>query len=127
MDRIFIAVAALAGALSVGADAAAQHYLAGDEARAALAATGARYGLIHAAVLVAVALLLEVPAGGVGRLALALSGWSFVLALFSFCGGLFLHAAGYAAFAMFVPAGGVLFIAGWILLLVHAVSPRPLA
>lgn len=127
MERIFIAVAAAAGALSVGADAAAQHYLAGDEARAALAALGARYGLIHAAVLVAVALLLEVPAGGLARVALALSGWSFVVALVAFCGGLFLHAAGYAAFAMVVPAGGVLFIAGWILLLVHALSPRPIA
>ncbi len=127
MDRIFIAVAALAGAVSVGADAAAQHYLASGGARAALAATGARYGLIHAAALVAVALLLEVPAGGLGRVALALSGWCFVAALFAFCGGLFLHAAGLAAFAMFVPAGGVLFIAGWVALFLHAVSPRPLA
>jgi len=127
MDRIFIAVAALAGALSVGADAAAQHFLAADAVRAALAELGARYGLIHAAVLIGVALLLEVPTGGLGRGALALSGWSFVLALVCFCGGLFLHAGGHPAFAVIVPAGGMLFIAGWVLLLIHALSPRPLA
>lgn len=127
MDRIFIAVAALAGAVSVGADAAAQHFLAADAARAALAGLGARYGLIHAAALIGVALLLEVAAGGLGRVALALSGWSFVVALVCFCGGLFLHAAGHPAFAGVVPVGGVLFIAGWVLLFVHAVSPRPLA
>ncbi|HUK60042.1 MAG TPA: DUF423 domain-containing protein [Stellaceae bacterium] len=127
MERFFIAVAAAAGALAVVADAAAQHYLAGDAARAALAATGARYGLIHAVALLGVALLLELPASGFGRVALALSGWSFVVALVAFCGGLYLHAAGAAAFAAIVPVGGTLFIAGWVLLFVHAVSPRPLA
>jgi uncharacterized membrane protein YgdD (TMEM256/DUF423 family) len=127
MERIFVAAAALMGALSVGADAMSQHLLAADPARAALASLGARYGLVHAAALIGISLLLDLPAEGLRRLALALSGWSFVAAFVFFCGGLFLHAAGHAAFAMVVPVGGMLFIAGWGLLLVHALSPRPLS
>jgi uncharacterized membrane protein YgdD (TMEM256/DUF423 family) len=126
MERIFIAAASLAGAVSVGADAVAQHYLGNDAARAALAGLGARYGMIHAAVLIGVTLLMSLPANAFGRAVLALAGWCFVLGLLCFCGGLFLHAAGHPSFAKIVPVGGVLFIAGWTALFLHAVSPRPL-
>jgi uncharacterized membrane protein YgdD (TMEM256/DUF423 family) len=124
MERFLIAVAALSGALAVGADASAQHLLADDPARVELAATGARYGLVHAAALIAVASLLR--RGGPARAWLLASAWCFSAALVLFCGTLYLHAAGLAPWLLpLVPAGGILFIAAWALLGVHALAPRP--
>jgi len=124
MERFLIAVAALSGAVAVAADASAQHLLAGDPARVELAATGARYGLMHGAALVGVAALLG--RGGPARAWLLASAWCFVAALVLFCGTLYLHAAGVAPWLLpLVPAGGTLFIAAWALLAVHALAPRP--
>lgn len=126
MERIWIAAAALSGTAAVAADAAARHLLAGDPYRLGLAATAARYGLVHAAALLALALLPRFVPRGAARLWLAASGWCFVAALALFCGPLYLLAAGLApAVAALVPVGGTLFIAGWAALLVSALSPRP--
>jgi uncharacterized membrane protein YgdD (TMEM256/DUF423 family) len=125
MDRIWIAVAALSGAAAVAADAVARHVLAGDPARADLVATGARYGLVHAAALLAAALLWQRTPGGAARLLLALGGWCFVAALALFSGTLYLLAAAASpAVTPLVPVGGVLFIAGWVALLCWALVPR---
>ena len=122
MERIFGAIAALAGAVAVIADAMAQH-LAADSASAALAATGSRYALVHAAALLALAALLR---GGAKGGWLTASGWCFVVALPLFCGVLFLHAAGIATWLVpLVPVGGTLFIIGWVALAIHFVAPRP--
>jgi uncharacterized membrane protein YgdD (TMEM256/DUF423 family) len=124
MERFLIAVAALSGAAAVGADASAQHLLSGDAARIELAATGARYGLMHAAALVGVAALLR--GGAHARFWLLASAWCFAAALVLFCGTLYLHAAGLAPWLLpLVPTGGLLFIAAWVLLGVHALAPRP--
>ncbi|HXQ50892.1 MAG TPA: DUF423 domain-containing protein [Stellaceae bacterium] len=126
MERLFAGVAALSGAAAVIADAAARHLLAGDEARVELAATAARYGLVHAAALLALAALLRDAPPGPPRAWLAASGWCFAAALLLFCGGLYLRAAGAGpAVTPLVPAGGTLFIAGWAALLVAALWPRP--
>src|SRR5580692_3608150 len=123
MERFLIAVASISGAAAVGADAAAQHLLAGDPARIELAATSARYGLVHAAALLAVAALLRHV--GPGRAWLLASAWCFVVALPLFCGTLYLHAAGLApALTPLVPVGGTLFIVAWALLAVYAFAPR---
>ncbi|HUZ75021.1 MAG TPA: DUF423 domain-containing protein [Stellaceae bacterium] len=125
MERIWIAVAALSGAAAVAADAAARHLLAGDPSRMDLAATGARYGLVHAVALLAAALLWPRVAGGAARLWLALAGCCFVAAVALFCGTLYLLAAGASpALTPLVPVGGVLFIAGWAALLCFALAPR---
>jgi uncharacterized membrane protein YgdD (TMEM256/DUF423 family) len=125
MERVWIAAAALAGAAAVAADAAATHLLAGDPARLGLAATGARYGLVHAAALVALAGLLRVVPAGAARIWLGISGWCFVAALALFCAPLFLLAAGLVpGIVRVVPVGGTLFIAGWVALLLAALSPR---
>jgi uncharacterized membrane protein YgdD (TMEM256/DUF423 family) len=123
MERVFVLIAALSGLAAVLADAAARHLLAGDAARLDLAATGARYGLVHAAVLLTLAALLrgkESP-----RLWLMLAGWCFAAALVLFCGVLYLDAAELAAGLVFlVPVGGTLFIAGWAALFVHTLMAR---
>ena len=86
----------------------------------------ARYGLVHAAALLALAALLRDAPPGPPRAWLAASGWCFAAALLLFCGGLYLRAAGAGpAVTPLVPAGGTLFIAGWAALLVAALWPRP--
>lgn len=127
MERFFAAMAALAGASAVAADAMARH-LSADPAQAALAAIGSRYGLVHAAALLALVALLRFGAKGVRRAWLLAACWCFALALPLFCGTLFLLAAGIgAALTPLVPVGGTLFIVGWAALFIHAVVPRPVA
>jgi len=125
MDRLWIAVASVSGAVAVAADAVARHLLAGDPAHADLVATGARYGLVHAVALLAAALMLRGVAGGAARFFLAVCGWCFVAALVLFSGVLYLLGAGLpAALTPLVPVGGTLFIVGWAALFVAAVTAR---
>ncbi len=120
--RIFVAVAGLTGAVSVGADAAARHLLAGDAYRLDLAMTSARYGLIHAAALLAIAAWQDRNGSGFW---LGTAGWLFVAGIGLFCGSLDLIAAGAPhGFAMLTPWGGTAFIAGWISLLIAALRSR---
>lgn len=120
--RTFLAIAGLSGALSVGADAAAQHLLAGDPSRLEFATIAARYGLIHAAALVGVTALLRHNGGGFW---LAVGGWLFVAGLLLFCGSLDVVAAGGpGALTRLTPWGGTAFILGWAVLFVAAVVPR---
>jgi uncharacterized membrane protein YgdD (TMEM256/DUF423 family) len=126
MERIFTGLAGLSGAAAVIADAAQRHVLGGGGMHAEFAATGARYGLVHAAALVAVALLLRGTGGGAPRAWLVAAGWCFVGGEALFSCALYLLAAGVGV-APLVPVGGTLFIAGWAALFLAAVSPRPLA
>ncbi len=124
MERFFVGLAALAGGGAVVADAMAQH-LGADPARAALAAIGSRYALVHAASLLALAALLRFVAAGAARVWLLAACWCFALALPLFCGTLFLRAAGIAAaLTPLVPVGGTLFILGWVALFIAAAMPR---
>ena len=121
MERLWIGLAGLFGALAIGADAAAAHLLGDDARRLNLALTAGRYALPHAAALLVLALLHR--AGATAWLVLA--GWCFVGGMVCFCGGLLVLAAGLAAtLGPAVPLGGVLFIAGWAALLLHALVPR---
>jgi uncharacterized membrane protein YgdD (TMEM256/DUF423 family) len=120
--RIFLAAAGLSGAISVATDAIARHLLAGDAHRFELAATSARYGLVHAAALVGVAVLSQRDDSG---FCLRLSGWLFVAGLVVFCGSLDLTALGVpSGVAALAPWGGTALIAGWAALLVAALMPR---
>ena len=119
-SRIFLAVAGAAGAISVAADAAATHLLAGDSYRLGLAQTASRYGLIHAAALLALVFLIER-----GGRWLCAAGWCFVLGLLLFCGSLDLLAAGGPPIiARAAPWGGTAFILGWLAVLVAALRPK---
>ncbi len=121
--RFFLATAGIAGALSVAADAIARHVLAGAGERLELATIAARYGLIHAAVLLGVALLVERHGAGFWPRA---AGWLFTAGLVLFCLSLDLIALGASPrLAMLAPWGGTAFILGWLSLLIAALRPRP--
>jgi uncharacterized membrane protein YgdD (TMEM256/DUF423 family) len=109
-----------AGAISVAVDAAATHLLAGDAYRLGLAETASRYGLIHAAALVALVFLIDR-----GSCWLRAAGWCFIVGLVLFCGSLDLLAGGAPPIiARAAPWGGTAFILGWLALLVAALRPK---
>jgi uncharacterized membrane protein YgdD (TMEM256/DUF423 family) len=111
MIRLWLFVAGVVGAGSVIAGALAAH-LAGDAKAAALLRTGALYGMVHAAALIAVIALAQgrEPRRG----AAAFAGWSFAIGVVLFCGSLFALAAGAPRAAGWVtPFGGAALILGW--------------
>jgi len=128
-ERLWIVIASLSGIAAINADAVAAHVVSDGPAAAGLIA-GARYGLVHALALLGVALLLAMR-GQHGRAGLAshllqAAGWFFAAGLLLFPGSLYLLAAGASpAFGRAAPVGGMLFMAGWLMLLVYALAPRP--
>jgi uncharacterized membrane protein YgdD (TMEM256/DUF423 family) len=125
IERIWIAIAGLSGALAVGVEAVVRHHLAEQPDRLVLAGIGGRYGLAHAVALLVAAALAANGSLGSGRW-LAVSGWCFTAGLVLFCGSLYLLALGAPQFlAWATPVGGLAFIAGWLALAVAALAPRP--
>jgi uncharacterized membrane protein YgdD (TMEM256/DUF423 family) len=122
MIRVWLAIAGLGGLASVIAGALAAHF--GADARAAeLLRTGALYGMVHAAALIAVIGLAQgrEPRRG----AAAVAGWSFALGIVLFSGSLFALAATEARWLGWVtPFGGVALILGWAALAVLAFRRR---
>ena len=117
--RIFLTIAGAAGTISVAVDAAAAHLLAGDTYRLGLAETASRYGLLHAAALLALVFLIERGGGW-----LRAAGWCFIVGLVLFCGSLDLLAAGASPIvARAAPWGGTAFILGWLAILAAALRP----
>jgi uncharacterized membrane protein YgdD (TMEM256/DUF423 family) len=115
MDRIFATLGALSGFIAVGAGAFGAHGLKARLTPELLAVfeTGARYQIYHALALLAVAWAI---ARWPGRAAVA-SGWCFVGGTVIFSGSLYLLAlTGVRGFGAITPLGGVLFLAGWLLL-----------
>lgn len=122
MIRAWLAAAAIGGFLSVAAGAAAAHLAAGDHA-AELLRTGALYGLVHGAALLAVAAITD--ARGRPGFALAIAGWGFAAGMLLFSLSLFgLALTGIAWLGAITPFGGTLLLIGWAALAVHAQRPR---
>src|SRR6478735_2006603 len=114
MIRIWLAIAGLGGAASVIAGALAAH-LADDPKSAELLRTGALYGMVHAAALIAVMALAQgrEPRRG----AAAVAGWSFSIGILLFSFSLFALAGGAARWLGWVtPVGGLSLILGWLAL-----------
>jgi len=109
MDRLFMVIAALSGALSVALGAFGAHAL---EARLSAEflhtfETGVRYQFYHTlALLAVVAAIGRWPASNLPVIA----GWLFIAGIVVFSGSLYL----------ITPIGGVAFIAGWLLLALAA-------
>lgn len=125
MIRAWLAAAAFGGFFSVAAGAAAAHLAAGDARAAELLRTGALYGIVHAAALVAVAAM----AAHRDRpgLALTLAGCGFAAGSVLFSFSLFaLALTGIAGFAVVTPFGGAGLLIGWAALGFAAVRPRQL-
>jgi len=120
--RAWLLAAALGGLLSVTAGATAAHL--GLSGRAAeLLRSGALYGMVHAAALIALAAIAQSrsPVG----LALTIAGSSFAAGMLLFSLSLFaLALTGGEWLGMITPFGGAGLLLGWVALAVHALSRR---
>ena len=119
MDRIFAALGAASGFVGVAAGAFGAHGLKARLTPELLAVfdTAARYQMIHALALLAVAWAI---ARWPGRAAVA-SGWCFVAGTLIFSGSLYLLAlTGVRGLGAITPVGGVLFLCVWLLLALAA-------
>ncbi len=122
MIRTWLIAAALGGFLSVAAGAAAAHIAAGERA-AELLRSGALYGMVHAAALIAVSAMTQ-SRDRLG-LALTIAGWSFAVGMLLFSLSIFaLALTGREWFGMITPFGGAGLLVGWAALAVHAFSRR---
>jgi uncharacterized membrane protein YgdD (TMEM256/DUF423 family) len=122
MRPIWLLAAGINGLGAITAGALAQHLWAGDPHRLMLAEIGIRYGLPHAAALLAVAALAQWVGRRLERL-LSAAGAALALGTTLFCFSLYALAAGAPEFiAALTPVGGTLMILGWALLIVYAVA-----
>jgi uncharacterized membrane protein YgdD (TMEM256/DUF423 family) len=115
MDRLFIALGALSGFISVAAGAFGAHALKQRLPPDLLAVfeTGARYEMYHALALVAVGLL----ATRAPSQALHIAGWLFLVGTLLFSGSLYaLALSGVRVLGAVTPLGGLAFLGGWALL-----------
>ena len=119
MDRIFLILAAVSGAISVAAGAFGAHALRArlEPRMLEVFETGARYQMYHALALVAVAWASTRWAGSLVNA----SGWLFVAGTLLFSGSLYaMTFTGIRALGAITPLGGVCFIAGWLCLALAA-------
>jgi uncharacterized membrane protein YgdD (TMEM256/DUF423 family) len=113
--RLFAAIGALLGLLSVAAGAFGAHALRArlEPAMVEVFETGARYQMYHALALFAVAWAMDrwqLPHA-------ALAGWLFIVGVVLFSGSLYLLAlTGVRGLGIVTPFGGVAFLAGWAVL-----------
>jgi len=115
MQRLFIALGALAGCMSVGAGAFAAHSLRARLSAEMLAVfeTAARYQMYHALGLLAVAWA----AGRWPGTVTSSAGWLFVAGIVIFSGSLYVMAlTGMRWLGAVTPLGGLSFMAGWLCL-----------
>ncbi len=118
MQRLWLALGAVSGLISVALSALAAHALT--PAARTLMQEGLAMQLPHALALLAVGLW--APRGG--RLADA-AGAGFALGSVLFCGELYFHAAAGIALGVAAPIGGTLLMAGWLLLARSAARRLP--
>lgn len=119
MERLFVMLGALSGAVGVGAGAFGAHALRArlEPRMLEVFETGARYQMYHAIGLLAVA---WVASRWPGSLSTA-SGWLFVAGTVLFSGSLYAMAlTGVRVLGAITPIGGVCFIAGWVCLALAA-------
>jgi uncharacterized membrane protein YgdD (TMEM256/DUF423 family) len=120
MIRAWLIAASVGGFLSVTAGAAAAHIAAGERA-AELLRTGALYGMVHAAVLIAVTAMAQ--SRGPVAVVLSIAGWSFTTGMLLFSLSLFaLALTGREWLGMITPFGGAGLLVGWAALAVYASS-----
>lgn len=118
-ERVFLICGAASGFIAVAAGAFGAHALKAQLPPELLAVfdTGARYQMFHALALIAVA---WAATRWPGRLTVA-SGACFIGGTLLFSGSLYLLAlTGVRGFGAITPVGGVLFLAGWLLLALAA-------
>lgn len=123
MSRIFLAIAAIFGGLSVGAGAFATHALRErlSERSLEIFETAARYQMYHALALLLVALLIS--RAEFTQPILVVAGWTFIIGVSIFSGSLYaLSLTNVKVLGAITPLGGAAFIAGWGALAIAAFS-----
>lgn len=120
--KLFLFLAALNGFLAVALGAFGAHGLEGKipDKYLNIWKTGVTYQMFHAGGLLAVALL-------IGKTSiitsLSWSGWLFVIGIVLFSGSLYvLSLTQIGVLGAITPLGGVAFLAGWVLLMIHALK-----
>jgi uncharacterized membrane protein YgdD (TMEM256/DUF423 family) len=122
MDRIFFALGAILGFISVAAGAFGAHALRGrlTPDHLGIFETAARYQMYHALALLAVAWTITRGGGSTAQWA----GWLFVIGTVLFSGSLYLLAlTGIRWLGAITPLGGVAFLTGWLCLALSWKSP----
>ncbi|MED1800632.1 DUF423 domain-containing protein [Brevibacillus porteri] len=118
--KLFLMLGSISGFLSVALGAFGAHALKEklDEYSLGIFHTGVTYQTTHALALVLVALLLKWYPDSSG---LVWAGWCFAAGSLIFSGSLYtLAMTGIKVLGAITPIGGVLFLAGWALLAIHA-------
>lgn len=119
MERLFLMLGAISGAIGIGAGAFGAHALRArlEPRLLEVFETGARYQMYHALALVAVAWATTRWPGNLTTSA----GWLFVAGTIVFSGSLYaLALTNTAILGAITPIGGVCFIAGWLCLALAA-------
>ena len=119
MDRLFLVVGALSGALGVAAGAFGAHALRSrvEPRMLEVFETAARYQMYHALALFAVAWVCTRTTATTATAA----GWLFISGTVLFSGSLYaMTFTGVRALGAITPLGGACFIAGWVCLAVAA-------
>ena len=118
--RLWLALAALNGLMSVAAGAFGAHAVSDAQVKELLR-TGAQYQSVHAVAALAVFGVLRASSGPA-----AASGWLFGAGALVFAGSLYLLAlTGVKAWGAVTPIGGLLFLAGWATVLWAALGGPP--
>ncbi|MFS0558195.1 DUF423 domain-containing protein [Brevibacillus sp. 179-C9.3 HS] len=118
--KLFLMLGSISGFLSVAFGAFGAHALKEklDAYSLGIFHTGVTYQTTHALALVLVALLLKWYPDSSG---LVWAGWCFAAGTLIFSGSLYtLALTGIKVLGAITPIGGVLFLAGWALLAIHA-------
>ncbi|GEC90601.1 DUF423 domain-containing protein [Brevibacillus brevis] len=118
--KLFLMLGSISGFLSVAFGAFGAHALKEklDAYSLGIFHTGVTYQTTHALALVLVALLLKWYPDSSG---LVWAGWCFTAGTLIFSGSLYtLALTGIKVLGAITPIGGVLFLAGWALLAIHA-------
>ena len=127
MHKLFLVIASVSGALSVGIGAFGAHALKKLVSSDSVATfeTGVKYQFYHTFALLTVGILFSFIPGKW----LAAAGWLFIFGILLFSGSLYLLTAlkatntvGLTGIGIITPIGGLLFIAGWLCLLVGILS-----
>ncbi len=122
MTQLFFRTGALLAALSVAMGAYAAHGGSFDEIRSLWLEKAVRYQMYHALALILTALVCgrTEPASG----AAVLAGWCFIGGIALFSGSLYVMAFSSVSAGLITPLGGLLFLAGWLLLAHNGLGRR---
>lgn len=120
--RPWVVLAGLCGVMAVGFGAYAAHGLAGDPVAQGWAERASQYQLLHALALLAADRL-----AAEGRRLAHGAAALFAAGIVLFCGSLYVRAISGTPFPipMVTPAGGMSFMAGWLVLAVVGALRRP--